>query len=184
MSTSTQLDFKKTIQAATLLAQRELGGIISRMRLLKLLYIADREALKEIGRTISGDRHAALRKGPILSEFYDIIKGETVRSKVFEKSFKSVGYKLNLIKSAGVGHLNRYEIRKLQEISERYAGQDDEDLSEITHAFSEWKKNKPAGNSSRAISLSDMLEGVGKKDHEAAAKKRAILNHAINELWS
>jgi uncharacterized phage-associated protein len=153
------------------------------MRLLKLLYIADREALREIGRTISGDNHAALKKGPILSEFYDIIKGETVLSSHFAKCFSSAGYQLILKKDAGNGHLNRYEIRKLRAISAEYMNVDDEDLSEITHAFPEWIKNRPPGDSSRPIPLTDIADAVGKGGSKQGIQERAALTHAVNELW-
>jgi len=35
--------------------------------LLKLLYLADRDALKEIERPITGDRYFSLKNGPVLS---------------------------------------------------------------------------------------------------------------------
>jgi len=177
------LDLKKTLQAAALLARLEPGSTISRMRLLKLLYIADREALKEIGRTISNDAHAALKKGPILSGFYNVIKGEDVGSRQFERHFESIGYRLKLIRAAGIARLNRFEIRKLHEVSERFSAADDEDLSEITHDFAEWKKNKPLGNSSNPIPFDQLVEAVGRKEKKKAARRRAVLHSAIDELW-
>lgn len=178
------MNFKKTIQAATLLAEGEPGSMISRMRLLKLLYIADRESLGEIGRTISDDAHAALKKGPILSDFYDVIKGETTQSSEFNKFFKSEGYRLRLLKSAGLGHLNKFEIRKLKDISQRFQYVDDEDLSELTHGFAEWEKNVPKSNSSRPISRHDILEAIGKKDATESVHKREQNKRAVTALWS
>lgn len=184
MSMHFQFDYRKTLQAAALLAKREPGRTISRMRLLKLLYICDREALKEIGRPITGDSFAALKKGPVVSEFYDMLKGESFHSKVFEKYFVCSGYHVTLIKAAGNGLLNRFEIRKLQEVSERFEKLDDDDLSELTHGFQEWQKNKPSGNSSRPIPPEDVLEALGRLDKVEQVRRNAALKAATSELWA
>ena len=176
-------DFRKAVQAAAVLAKREPCEMISRMRLLKLLYIAEREALKEIGQPITGDSLAALENGPILSGFYDIIKGEAERSIVFEKYFTSAGYQLKLTKSPGVGALNRWEIRKLHAVSDRYRDVDDWALSEETHGFPEWKKNN-RGKSSGPIPVEDVLNAVGCSAHTAKVAENAQVAKAITELWS
>ena len=46
------------------------------MRLLKLLYIADRESLRETGRPITGGPVIAMERGPVLKEVYDLILGQ------------------------------------------------------------------------------------------------------------
>jgi uncharacterized phage-associated protein len=175
-------DHRKTLQAAALLTKREPESIISRMRLLKLLYIADREALAEIGRPITGDRLAAMKKGPVLSGFYDIIKGESVHSRHFETYFWQSGFRVGLRKSPGVGLLNRYEVRKLQDVSERFEKLDDEDLSEITHGFPEWKRHQ-RGDSSEHIPVEDVLEAVGRAGKAGKVREKAEVAKAIAELW-
>ncbi|HEY3325417.1 MAG TPA: Panacea domain-containing protein [Planctomycetota bacterium] len=176
-------DFRKTLQAAAVLAKLEPCEIISRMRLLKLLYIADRDALRETGSPITGDKLAALQNGPILSGLYAIIRGETQRSAVFEKYFAAVGYYVKLRKSPGLGALNRWEIRKLKAISERFKGTDDWALSEVSHGFPEWQKNNP-GQSSRPIPVEDVLEAVGMADRAQKIAVSAQRAKAIAELWS
>src|SRR3954470_18953244 len=57
---------KKTSQAAALLVA-EAGGRMSKLKLIKLLYIADREALKNWERPITGDDPFSLDYGPVLS---------------------------------------------------------------------------------------------------------------------
>lgn len=175
-------DFRKALQAAAVLARREPSRTISRMRLLKLLYIADREALKEIGRPITGDRLAALENGPVLSGFYDIVKGESQRSAVFEEHFAGIGYQVKLAKSPGMGALNRWEIRKLTAVSDRYRDVDDWALSEETHQFPEWRKNQ-AGKSSRPIPVEDVLEAVGRASKADNVAKNAQVSKAIAKLW-
>ncbi len=48
--------------------------------LLKMLYIADRLALKTMDQPITGDRYVSMDYGPVLSGVYDLIKGQPVDS--------------------------------------------------------------------------------------------------------
>ena len=45
------------------------------MRLLKLLYLAVREFLLKTGHTITGDHAGAMKRGPVSSQVYDLIRG-------------------------------------------------------------------------------------------------------------
>ncbi|GMV83872.1 MAG: hypothetical protein AMXMBFR7_50560 [Planctomycetota bacterium] len=174
----------KSIQAAAELLAREPGRQMSRLRLIKLLYIADREALKETGRPITWDRWVAMKHGPVLSRFYDVIKGLEVGSTELAKYVDQQGYQIILRSDPGKGQLNRYEIRKLAELSNRYRDQDEWELVEITHQFPEWIKNNP-GDSSRQIPLEDILAGVDMDSERIQAVLRDAedvgkLQHAIN----
>ena len=51
-------DFDKTLQAAGVLLDAD-DKRMEYMRLLKLLYVTDRESLAETGRTLTGDRAVA-----------------------------------------------------------------------------------------------------------------------------
>jgi len=175
-------DFRKALQAAAVLTKREPCEMIPRMRLLKLLYIADREALKEIGCPITGDRFIALPNGPVLSGLYEAMKGETQRSLAFEKCFTGIGYCVKLARSPGLSALNRYEIRKLQEVSDRCKDKDDWALSELSHEFPEWKKHS-SGQPSRSISVEDVLEAVGRSGIAGKVRRNAELTKAVAELW-
>lgn len=64
----------KATQAACILIQRE-GGPMNYMKLLKLMYIADRKGLLERGRPITFDDYYSLDRGPILSRTKDLIDG-------------------------------------------------------------------------------------------------------------
>ena len=69
---------------ATQLAARFLSQADSRMeyiRLIKLLYIADLEALQNWGYPLTGDEYYSLKHGPIVSNIYDIIKANPPFSK-------------------------------------------------------------------------------------------------------
>ena len=151
------LDHQKALQAAAFLLTRE--GEMTRIRLLKLLYLADRASLEETGRTITGDQVVAMEHGPVLSTVYDWIKHSNQEwSSIVENEGK---HGLRLVRDPGTGNLSRYDVRKLSEISDRYLELDEWEIVELTHQLPEWKKNDP-GKSSKPIPLHDILEGLGK----------------------
>ena len=66
----------KTTQAACLFIQKA-GGSINIMKLIKLMYIADRERIIKRGRPITFDDYLSLDLGPILSKTLDLAKHRT-----------------------------------------------------------------------------------------------------------
>lgn len=66
---------RATQAAARLLKLR--GGQMSYLKLLKMMYLADREALRSLGRPITYDRYCSMKEGPVLSKTYDLIRYET-----------------------------------------------------------------------------------------------------------
>lgn len=159
-------DPMKVTQAGVVLLKTEPAKRMSRLRLLKLLYIADREALKERSRPITGDRPAAMDHGPILSHTYDMIKGADASSPMWEQHLRSVGRDIELAADPGVDKLSRYEVRKLQEVAARLRDESDWDVAEYTHGFPEWQKNRPPAKSSKPIPLDDLLDALGLADRK------------------
>jgi len=138
---------------------------MSYLRLIKLLYIADRESLKETGRKITRDRTVAMKNGPVLSGIYDLIKGRHEAADEWSQKIRKDGYQVELVDDPGSGQLSRYEIKKLREVAERYKDQSDWAIVDyVTHRFQEWIKNDPkkSGASVRAIPLEDILAAVGR----------------------
>jgi len=164
-------DFDKAVQAAGCLLQAETPPKMEYMRLLKLLYIADRESLRETGVPVTGDVVYAMKQGPVLSKVYDLIKGEHLRSRDWDRFIKRSGYQVELVDQPGNGRLCRYEIEKLNEISERYFFKDTFEISEETHAFQEWQRNSVT-QGQKEIPLTDILEAVGRaEDAESVARE-------------
>lgn len=174
---------QKAMQAlAYLLKQKQITKTDNYMRALKLLYIADRESLKETGESITSDRFVAMERGPTLSNLYDLVKQRSFGVIEWDKYFQRIGFEIRLIDDPGNSKLCRYEIKKLQEISERYRDKDEWEVAKETETFLEWGKNPP-GQSSRPIPLVDLLEAVGKKEWLDIILKRAAENDAAQELF-
>lgn len=130
------------------------------LRLLKLLYIADREALQERGCPIVGGHTVAMNHGPLHSEIYDLIKGSYFKSPEWQKFIKGNRQTLSMVAAPGIEQLSTYEIEKLNEVTERYSQMDTWSLSELTHTFEEWIKNFHENNST-PIPTTDLLHAVG-----------------------
>jgi uncharacterized phage-associated protein len=169
-----RFNIAKTIQASAVLLKAEPTNRMSRLRLLKLLYISDREALTERARPITGDTPVAMDHGPVLTNTYDLIKGEDFLATEWEKYIKREGRDAVLASDPGVGDLSRYEIAKLHDVARKFQDRDDWDVAEFTHTFDEWIKNKPARGSSNPIPVDDVLAATGLsqlKDQIAADAK-------------
>jgi uncharacterized phage-associated protein len=174
------LSVSKTIQAIGILLRQDGVRCMNYMRLLKLLYIADRETLGRTGRPIVGGPVIAMERGPVLLEVFDLIRGRHRHMPLWDEYLRTSHFNLELIKDPDVGQLSRYEIATLQEAARRHADDDEWELSRLTHEFPEWKKNNP-GTSSRPIPLTDVLEAVGRVESmqdilEEAAEKNCIEN--------
>jgi len=64
----------RTAQAAAFLLFRA-GGKLPLIKLVKLLYLAERLSLKKYGEPITGDKLVSMPHGPVLSMTYDLING-------------------------------------------------------------------------------------------------------------
>ena len=60
--------------AAYFLKQK--GGQMSHLKLMKLLYLADREAMRRSGFPMSGDHLVSMPHGPVLSETLNLMDGD------------------------------------------------------------------------------------------------------------
>ena len=135
------------------------------IRLLKLLYIADREMLAQYGHPITGDEAAAMKKGPVLSHTYDLLKGSGHGATVWGNFIQTEGYQAVLRRKPGRGKLSAAALAKLKEVSDRYADMATDDLIAATHKFREWRKVFPPGSrSSHPIPWELILKVQGKAD--------------------
>lgn len=175
----------KTIQAAAHVARSQ-GGTLSRLRLLKILYIADRECLREHGHTITGDHPYAMENGPVLTETYDLIKGRHGEVAEWDAHFGAFGVEVDVTgkRHPGVGLLSRREMAKLDEVAKRYEDVDDFELSMITHDFLEWAKTYPKRGPKKSVAIPPalLLEAVGRSGDQARLASEAGEDAAMAAL--
>jgi uncharacterized phage-associated protein len=156
---------KATEAAAHLLHLR--GGQMHYLKLLKLLYIADREALHRWGIPISYDNYISMDHGPVLSQTYNLIRdgGSRLWSEHISAPFGD--YEIRLIgEKPMVQKLSQAEENLLDEIFEQYGHANRWDLVDQTHKFAEW--HDPHG-SSIPIDLKEILRALGEQEEEIDA---------------
>ena len=71
---TTLFNERKTAQAAAYLLHRA-GGPLQLLKIVKLLYLAERHSLKYFGEPLTGDSLVSMPHGPVLSRTYDQMKG-------------------------------------------------------------------------------------------------------------
>lgn len=74
MSYPSLFNEKRTAQAAAFLLHKA-GERLPLLKLMKLLYLAERESLKIYGEPISGDKLVSMPHGPVLSRTLDLMNG-------------------------------------------------------------------------------------------------------------
>ena len=174
--------FDKTAEAVAHLLRNEPSKRLNYMRLIKLLYIADRQSIRETARPITGDRAFAMDRGPVLSQLYDLILDKHARSPDWDQHFRRVNYEIELIQDPGNDHLSRYEAATLSQVSEECAGLDEWDVGLLTHDFAEWKQNEPPQGSSKPIPPRDIFRAVGREADFAGAMSQGIEEAQLDAL--
>jgi uncharacterized phage-associated protein len=158
---------KATQAAARLLRAR--GGSMHYLKLLKLLYLADRKALLELGRPISYDRFVSMPHGPVLSRTYDLIVGEPdpeQPSYWHQVISEPEGYKVALVGQAPRDQLSRAEEEILDQVFAQFGHWGRWRLAHYTHTLPEYRD--PQG-SSLPIEIRDVLLGQGVSPEDATA---------------
>ena len=161
---------KATEAAAYLLKLR--GGRMSYMKLIKLLYLADREALIGWGQPISTDRYVSMKHGPVLSNVLDLInfgssseKAGSWSSMISNPSDNDVSL-VREISEEDFEELSIAERKLLDEICREYGALDEWTLVDRLHDVGEWRD--PHGTSV-PISFSEILRAGGRSEDFIAA---------------
>ena len=141
------------------------GGPIDTLVLMKLLYLADREALLESGYTITGDAMVSMPHGPVLTNVLDCI---TCNERPWRDYIKERQNHLLALENEDPNddELSEYEIDILRQTNQRYGHLGPWQIRKLTHELPEYED--PKGSSCR-IEPSDILKSVGRsqKDIEA-----------------
>jgi len=154
---------KATQVAAKFLELR--GGRMHYLKLIKLLYLADREALIRWRRPITYDTYVAMSYGPVVSQTFDVLQGNILLDGIWKKHISPPmgDYEVQIKRAPGTSSLSKAEEELIAEIFDQYGHMNSFKLCDITHNFPEW--NDPKG-SSTPISYKDILSGADMTDIE------------------
>ena len=164
---------KKAAQAANWLLRRS-GGRRNYMELVKLLYLADRQALIDLDSQITGDSLASLPYGTVLSRILNLIRwGPTNAEDApwFEAVSAPTGYDVEAIGNSGESELSGAEVQVLENVFAEYGRYDWKQLSNLTHKLPEWTD---PGEGSIPISTEHVLRLVGKTAQQVEAIRKEL----------
>lgn len=165
-----EFDEKKTTQAAALLLRLRGEKKMHYIKLIKLLYLADRTALLKWGRPITYDHYVSMDNGPVLSKTLDLITDELKPGKDsfwLEYISEPKHFVVNLKNDPGQDELSEAEINLLKEVFEKYGKMDRWKLIEdVMHQLPEWIN--PHG-SALPIDYRDILRASDKTPQEIAS---------------
>ncbi len=175
---------EKATQVAVFFSSRS-GGQINYTKLMKLIYLSDREAFKNWGRPIVGGPYSAMEHGPLSSPAYDAVKASPASLKfpIWTSVFKKAGYDLEQIRDIELDSLSRAEIELLEQIDEKFGKMGEWDLVHYTHVnCHEW--HDPQGTSV-TIPEEAILEQVGRTADEIEFIADETAKHTLaNRLLS
>lgn len=180
MTYPTLFNEKRTAQAAAFMLHCA-GGRLPLLKLMKLLYLAERESLRKFGEPISGDKLVSMPHGPVLSKTLDMMNGWGGNSQGGWNAWieDKAGHDLalrdpSMIRSPeqDLLELSDGDLEILYLVWEKFGHLGKYELVELTHSSEcpEWED--PYG-SSKPIPLDRLLQAVG-YDGEAL---QSVLQH-------
>lgn len=154
---------RKAAQVATYFALKQ-GGAINIVKLMKLVYLGDREFLAKYDSPILFDRPVSMPKGPVNSNTYNCASGQ-VSAEVWDAYLTDAANHMISCTQANMTYqdlkaLSRAEVQVLDEVWEKFGHMNQWDLVKYTHDnCDEWED--PNG-SSQSIPYERILRVLGK----------------------
>ncbi|WP_314342188.1 Panacea domain-containing protein [Simonsiella muelleri] len=168
------------------------GGSLEILKLMKLMYLAERESLKQYGESITGDAFVSMPHGPVLSMTLDCINGNAVNvlngweSWITDRTGRQVSLKdpSMLRDERDLGALSKADLKILQQTWAEYGHFAAWTLRDMTHGqlCPEW--TNPNG-SSRPIDIVNLFKILGYSEETAIALFENMCEQAeINRIFS
>lgn len=188
MANSPLFDERRAAQAAAYFLFRA-GGRLPLVKLMKLMYLAERLSLKRYGEPLTGDRLVSMPHGPVLSMTYDHVNGALPSceggwdSWVADRAGHEVALNdesMILSPEEDLLRLSESDLEVLAETWAEFGHWDRWALVNYTHseACPEWED--PEG-SSKPINYATLFEKLGyTKDQATSLVERMVTQQALN----
>lgn len=167
---------------------RESSGILTKLKLMKLLYLSDRESLKDYGYPISFDIPYAMQHGPVLTNTLNIMKTDTGHywnALILKNDIK---YSSKIPKDLSLlDELSDDDMEILDRIWCEHGTKDAWTLRNHTHTDScpEWAliwDNPNRSSNSVRIPFKDILIALGKSENTAIIQDNEINSYIFTSL--
>jgi len=169
-----ELNIRKLVEMVNYLVGKYNNNRLNYLKLIKLLYIANKEAWKRWDVGLTTDKPVSMPMGPVFSNLYDFIMGKHTNKKdqnYWNGFFYTDNDKFNLITigengQLPTGELSRREWHILDHVDSKYHNVSWESMINRVHDKNEFPEVEET-NSSKPILLKDILRSVGRTEDEA-----------------
>ena len=169
----TGFNVRKAAQVSAYFARFD-GGSINVLKLVKLIYLADRRFLEKYDSAILNDRFVSMDHGPVNSITLNYINGCQDQREEWDRYIADrAGHEIALANPKmdidDLDELSKAELGVLEEIAKKFSGWDGYRVRDYTHAHCpEWED--PDG-SSKPLPYERVLKHLGKKRFGDIAEK-------------
>lgn len=163
------------------------GGELNILKATKLIYLADRESMRQRDYAITNDQYVSMPFGPVNSYTYSYMQGAAPARQEDWLEYISPRLEKSLrlsrqISADDLDELSLNDIRIMDEVWGQFAGVDRFDLAEWTHIYCpEWRD--PHG-SSLPIELTSIFSALKKNNPvdliEDVQTERAMINKIVS----
>jgi uncharacterized phage-associated protein len=142
MSKPKQFELEKTVQALNFFLNQEPSRTMDKMKLLKLLWLADRSTLRNYGYSITNDDYYAMRFGSIGTSTKDILDNDEDRPYIDEYIEVLSDRNIKSKKAIKFDEFSETDLSTLKMVWAVYGTWTSAELSTYSHKFPEWLKHK------------------------------------------
>jgi uncharacterized phage-associated protein len=142
-------EYQKAVQAINFFARKSRGLHISKLHVLKLIYLADRYHLRKYGRLITNDNYLAMTYGPVASSVKDLAEQSEFLSDQEEKYARAYLHKadpsshsIKSIKDIDLDVFSQTDLEALNTVWDKFHQMPQYEIVKFTHGFPEWKKHE------------------------------------------
>ena len=159
---------------------------MSHLKLMKLLYLADRESMDQIDEPITADTPVSMKNGPVLSSTYNLMKGETQsanwRRWVADIKDNEVELRHQVSSRDDFDELSDFDIDILEKIWAEHGHKTRWDLVDFTHKYcGEWRD---PGISSSPIDPRSQFFALGRDLEKAEElRNRLVERRQLGRIW-
>jgi uncharacterized phage-associated protein len=153
-------DYQKSTQVINFFA-RKAGGEIDKLKIIKLIYFADRYHFRKYYRTITGDDYYSMDHGPVASGVLDIINNNRSfgRGKWIEYKDNYLDVENNTVRSKSdidEDEFSDSDVEVLEEIWEKFGSKTGNNLRNLTHRYPEWMKTQYQLESTSRVRINEL----------------------------
>ena len=164
------MQVKRAAQAAALFLLKA-GGTMPHLKLMKLLYAADRESYRIHGAPITRDRMVSMPQGPALSGVHDLMTGKRAEGDWSAHVGPLRGETLELApgvtEETSMDALSKANRSVIDDVWRRRGRTGPAESAKATHSFSEWEDPRGASKPIERYTL--LTKGLGMSHEEAQA---------------